>query len=324
MFVIGFVVLLRSADLLVVGASSLAKSLKISPLIIGLTIVAFGTSSPELIVSLIAAIRGSTDLIFGNIVGSNIFNIGVIMALASIINPLRIRTKTVWREIPISLLGSIVFLFLSYDSLNLIKKIRDFAKPELNFGYINQTDGVILLIFFIIFLYYSFIETKTGNSQEMTDLPVDQLRNRLTSGLFIFLGLVGLIISSNLVVDNGVYLARFLGISEKVIGLTLIAAGTSLPELVTSLVASYKKESDISVGNIIGSNVFNIFFILAFSSLISPIKVTSESFIDILVMIIFTFFTFVSFFIFHKKYFDRFEGIICFGFYLVYIYFLFF
>lgn len=274
LLVLGFVILIKGADWLVKGSVSLAKHYKVSELAIGLTIVAFGTSAPELVVNIISSIKGLNDVTMGNIVGSNLFNLMLILGFAGIIYPLIVQVKTIWNEIPFSLLAAIVLLVLANYTFN-----------EGGIPSLNRLDGVILLVFFIIFMIYIFVNLRS--KEESVDAGYKILKPSI-SFVLILIGLVSLILGSRLVVDNAVKIAQLFGASEKLIGITIISAGTSLPELVTSVVAAFRKKSDIAIGNIIGSNIFNIFFILGISSLITPIKYNSSFNFDILLLIITT------------------------------------
>ena len=253
---LGLGALIKGADYFVEGASSLAHRLSISPMIIGLTVVAFGTSTPELVVNIFAVLRGEVNLTYGNIIGSNIHNILLILGISGIIHPLSTQKNTVWREIPFALIAVIAAIVLSNDT------ILSGSLDQLSRG-----DGIILLLFFAIFLTYVFGMAKTQLQDEykITEMTLARI---LT---YIGIGLTGLILGSRLIVVNGVEIAEALGISERVIGLTVIAVGTSLPELTTSAMAAYRGESDIAIGNIVGSNIFNIFLVLGISSLITPL-----------------------------------------------------
>ena len=323
LFFIGLFIVIKSAKFLVDGASKIAFLLGVSPFFIGLTIVAFGTSSPELVVSIVSALKGSTSLAFGNIIGSNIFNIAVILALSAIISPLPIYSNTLWKEIPLSFVSALVVFILGLNKIVDKHNFDQLLSIEKNqIGEITLSKGLILLIFFIIFLYYTFGIAK--NKTKELDLD-DNIKNLSIkkSIFYIFIGLAGLIIGSRLVVQNAVNLAVALKISEKIIGLTLVAIGTSIPEVATSLVAAFKRNSDIAVGNIIGSNIFNTFFILGTTALLKPIPIFAKDLIDLGVMVFVTFFLFLSYFLFHRKYLDRWEGIILIITYIFYFIFLF-
>jgi len=323
LFFIGLFIVIKSANFLVDGASKIAFLLGVSPFFIGLTIVAFGTSSPELVVSIISALKGSTSLAFGNIIGSNIFNIAVILALSAIISPLPIYSNTLWKEIPLSFVGALVVFILGLNKIVDKHNFDQLLSIEKNqIGEITLSKGLILLIFFIIFLYYTFVIAK--NKTKELDLD-DNIKNLSIkkSIFYLFIGLAGLIIGSRLLVQNAVNLAVALKISEKIIGLTLVAIGTSIPEVATSLVAAFKRNSDIAVGNIIGSNIFNTFFILGTTALLKPIPIFTKDLIDLGVMVFVTFFLFLSYFLFHRKYLDRWEGIVLIITYIFYFIFLF-
>jgi len=323
LFFIGLFIVIKSANFLVDGASKIAFLLGVSPFFIGLTIVAFGTSSPELVVSIISALKDSTSLAFGNIIGSNIFNIAVILALSAIISPLPIYSNTLWKEIPLSFVGALVVFILGLNKIVDKHNFDQLLSIEKNqIGEITLSKGLILLIFFIIFLYYTFGIAK--NKTKELDLD-DNIKNLSIkkSIFYLFIGLAGLIIGSRLLVQNAVNLAVALKISEKIIGLTLVAIGTSIPEVATSLVAAFKRNSDIAVGNIIGSNIFNTFFILGTTALLKPIPIFTKDLIDLGVMVFVTFFLFLSYFLFHRKYLDRWEGIVLIITYIFYFIFLF-
>ncbi len=277
LLLVGFGLLIKGADYFVTGSSNIANLLRVPPLLIGLTIVAFGTSSPEATVSIIAALEGSSGVALGNVVGSNIFNITLVIGLTALLNPLKVESETIRKEIPFALLGSVVLFVL----------ISDVALQALSTNLITRADGLILLLFFIVFIYYIFEVVRTSREKNADS----QLEPNVTWGKNIVLTVLGLgaiIFGGDLVVRNSTEIAYALGMSETLVGLTIVAIGTSLPELVTSVTAAIKKQSEIALGNIVGSNIFNIFFVLGASSAISPLLVTEEIFIDILLMIIFT------------------------------------
>lgn len=256
MLALGFGILILGAQGLVRGASSLAKKLNVPEIVIGLTVVAFGTSTPELIVNIVSASKGVTDISFGNVIGSNIFNILIVLGISALINPLDVKKATTWREIPFALLTSFVLLLL----------VNDQWYDSTAHNLLSRGDGLVLLGFFLIFLVYTHNLSRQGSEAESATplYPMPLLF------LFIAGGLAGLVLGGNWVVRYAVELARQVGISEKVIGLTIVAAGTSLPELATSVVAALKKKPDIAVGNIVGSNIFNLLFIMGLTSLIHP------------------------------------------------------
>ncbi|SDB49915.1 cation:H+ antiporter [Flavobacteriaceae bacterium MAR_2010_188] len=253
---LGLALLVKGADWLVEGASTYAKKKNVSNLAIGLTIVAFGTSAPELIVNIIASIQGHTDIVFGNVIGSNNFNLLVILGMSGLITPLAVQSSTVWKEIPISLLAAVILLFLLNDTITFGENNR-----------LSRLDGFILLGLFGAFLWYVAKQLKNVDEQES---PFLSTMSNTKIWLYILFGLAGLIVGGQFVVENAREIAGSLGVSDKIIGLTIVAAGTSLPELATSITAALKKNNDIAVGNIIGSNIFNIFLILGVSAVINP------------------------------------------------------
>lgn len=291
----GLLLLVKGADWLVDGASVLAKKYKVSDLAIGLTIVAFGTSAPELVVNSVASTGGYPDIVFGNVIGSNNFNLFIILGIAGLITPLAVQSSSVWKEIPFSLLAAIVLLFLANNYLNS-------ESPGL-----SMVDGFILLTLFAVFLFYVFTQLK---SEPIVEIILQKDYSNLKIWGLIIIGLIGLVIGGKLVVDNAVAMAQSLGVSEKIIGLTIVAAGTSLPELATSVVASMKKNNDIAIGNIIGSNIFNIFLILGVSSIISPLAFKEAFNTDIYILIGGTLFLFFAMFIGKRKSLDRWQAII--------------
>lgn len=290
----GLVLLIFGADWLVSGASAIARKLKVSDLAIGLTIVSFGTSAPELVVNTFAAYNGNAGIVFGNVIGSNNFNLFMILGLAGIITPLAVQASTVWKEIPLSLLAVVLLWFLANDTLLLS------SSPLL-----GRADGIILLVFFASFLFYVYKQLGRENNSE-----TQPAKNRPMYQLWglIVLGLAGLVLGGRFVVNSAVNMATLLGVSEKVIGLTIVAAGTSLPELATSIVAAVKKNNDIAVGNIVGSNIFNIFFILAASSLVKPIEYQASFNTDLYLLAAGTLFLFLAMFTSGRKRLDRWEA----------------
>lgn len=302
LIIIGFVLLIYGANFLIDGSSAIAKRLKITELVIGLTLVAFGTSAPEFFVNILASVKKEADIAIGNILGSNIVNILLILGISSIIYPLTLKKSTVRKEIPLSMLAAIVFVLL--------------ANGGSSFLGLTRADGLILVVFFLFFLYYVFTIGKSKNETFDATIHAHSLARSL---ILIILGLVGLLIGGNLVVQNAVLVASTLGISEAVIALTIIAVGTSLPELATSVVAAYKKQPDIAVGNIVGSNIFNIFWVLGISSIINPLPFSPVLFFDAGVVIFATLLLFVAMFIGKKHILERWQGIIFVLLYIAYI-----
>ena len=306
LLILGLSVVVYGANLLVDGASSLAKKYGIPNIVIGLTVVAFGTSAPEFIVSTYAAYTGNSDIAIGNVIGSNIFNIFFILGVSSLIFPLTILKNTVLKEIPLSLLAAIVVYLL----------VNDISLSQGTENIVSFADGLILLSFFIIFMYYLVHLTK--NSGEDEDLTIKDM-TKYKSVLLILAGLVLLVGGGKIFVDNAVKLALGFGMSQAVVGLTIVAAGTSLPELATSVVAALKKNSDIAVGNIVGSNIFNIFFILGSSALISPLPKGNITDIDMYVCIIASIVLFGTCYVFGKQKITKLEGILFLLCYVLYI-----
>lgn len=311
LFIIGFFLLIKGADLLVDGSASIAKKLNISSIVIGLTIVAFGTSLPEFVVNIFASINGNTEIAIGNILGSNIANILLILGISSIIYPITAKKNTVIKEIPLSLLAIIVLGIMANDS---------FFDGAVLSG-ITRIDGIILLCFFIIFLYYTFGITKSANDTSLQEENKKIFSNR-KAVLFILTGLFGLIIGGKWIVDGAVNIAEIFHVNQSLIGLTVIAIGTSLPELATSAVASYKKQSDIAIGNIVGSNIFNIFWILGFSAAIHPLQFHTSSNIDIAMTIFASIILFLVMFVGKKRVIERWQGIFMVVSYIAYLIFL--
>ncbi|MBK7221407.1 MAG: calcium/sodium antiporter [Saprospiraceae bacterium] len=307
LLILGFVLLIKGADFLVDGSASLAKKYNISNIVIGLTIVAFGTSTPELIVSLIASMNGNTEIAIGNVVGSNIVNIFFILGVSATIYPLATKSNTIWKEIPMSLLAALLLWVMAND------QVIDGD----NSSMLSRIDGIVFLAFFIIFIYYTVGIAKSDTD----DSPEIEIQN-ITPGksfLFIVLGLAGLIIGGKWIVDGAVALAKNMGLSESLIGLTIVAVGTSLPELAASAVAAYKKQTDIAIGNVVGSNIFNIFLILGISSLIKPLPFTSGSNIDVMVACLASIVLFVLLFVGKKHIIQKWQGLLMILIYVIYV-----
>jgi cation:H+ antiporter len=319
LFTTGLAILVKGADFLVDGASSLASRFKISPIAIGLTVVAFGTSTPELVVSLTSAFRGNTDIALGNVIGSNIFNILFILGLSAIIFPLKVIKNTAWKEIPFSFLGTIILAILG---LQVFINTGSFSSTLLSsadvIGVINRAGGLVLLSFFIIFLYYTFGISKTTGSADI-DIKKRSIAQIL---LLIAMGLAALTFGSQIAVENAIAIARTLNISDTLIGFTLVAAGTSFPELFTNIAAVRKKNPDIAVGNIVGSNIFNIFLILGVTSIFRDIPIRGIQVVDIIILLITTSILFISIFLWKKHSIGRKEGFIMLIGYIAYTVFL--
>ncbi len=303
LLIAGLVILIYGADWLVAGASAIAKKMNVSDLAIGLTIVSFGTSAPELVVNTFAAYQGNADIVFGNVIGSNNFNLLAILGITGLVSPLIVQKSTVWKEIPISLFAVILLFFLLNDEML-------FGGPS----FLSRYDGFILLAFFIGFLFYVYKQLGADNGEVVHE---SQKPTWMLWGMIIG-GLTGLVLGGRLVVTNAVNLAQMLGVSEKIIGLTIVAAGTSLPELATSIVAAMKKNNDIAVGNIVGSNIFNIFFILAASSIVKPISYSIAFNLDLYLLAAGTIFLFAAMFISGRKTLDRWEAAVLLSVYIGY------
>lgn len=324
LFIVGFLLLIKGADVLVDGSVSLATRYGISNLVIGLTIVGFGTSAPELIVNVLSSISGNTDLAIGNIIGSNIANVFLILGICAIIYPLAVQRNTVFKEIPFSLLAGFITMILASDVL------IDGIGGGTTANVISRIDGIVLLSFFVIFMYYIFgiakegngvgNETSGGNAQQSSEPSHTIHTQSVTKSIaYIVLGLFALIIGGKWIVDGAVAIATMLGVSKAVIGLTIVAVGTSLPELATSVVAAIKKETDIAVGNIVGSNIFNIFWILGLSAVISPLPLQPDAFIDFVFLIGSSLILFIIMFIGKRHTVERWQGFLFVFIYIVYI-----
>lgn len=300
--ILGFLALIYGAHWLINGSSALAKKFKVSDLAIGLTVVAFGTSAPELIVNMVASHGRHSDIVLGNVVGSNNFNLFVILGLSAIINPIKVQNSTAWKEIPASLIATLLIYFLFID----------FSTS--GSSGLSRLDGLFSLALFAVFLWYIFKNLKDSKQNVIESKPMPGIK----IGLLVVFGLLGLIIGGQVVVNNSIEIAHTLGLSEKVIGLTIVAAGTSLPEMVTSVVAAMKKNSDIAVGNVVGSNIFNLLFILALSSLVSPIPFNKQFNPDFYLLIAGTTFLMFAMMSSQKYKLDRWEAAVLLITFLVY------
>ena len=272
LLVVGFVVLIKGADLFVDGASNVALNFKVSKMLIGLTIVAFGTSAPEFAVSVKGLLSNSGDIVLGNVIGSNILNILLILGVSAIIHPLVVKNNTVKKELPITLLITSLFAVLLSDNIFDKKLTNSFTRG----------DGIVLILFFLVFIYY-LITLMRNKVEEEKDKEVMPLFKAI---MFTLVGLISIIIGSNFVVDSASALAKAIVVSERIIGLTIIALGTSLPELVTSVTATKKGEYDIAIGNVVGSNIFNIGMVIGLPvALLGGIGTIVFSYVDLIVMI---------------------------------------
>lgn len=297
LLLVGFVFLIKGADLFVEGASDLATKLKIPAMIIGLTIVAFGTSAPEAAVSVSSALSGSNAIAISNVVGSNIFNMLAVIGITAIMYKIDITKESLKQDFPVLLGSSLLLLLFIFTG-----------------SQISRIEGIILLV--LIMLYIAFLIFKS--KKESANMPVGT--THLTPariGIYIIIGIIGIILGGNLVVDSAKEIALSIGMSETLVGLTIVSIGTSLPELITSVTAAYNKKTDIAIGNAIGSNIFNILFILGLTNTISPIVTTSVMFYDTLLMIVFAIITFIL--AYDKQDFNKKDGLILVGMFIVYM-----
>lgn len=307
LFLVGFYALIKGADWLVEGASAVARRYHVSPLVIGLTIVAFGTSAPEFLVTAIATFNGNTDIAIGNILGSNIANVLLILGISSMVYPLVAQQNTVRKEIPFALLAGCIVAFAA----------NDVFLNGATVSALGRGDGLILLSFFVVFLYYTFGIARVQGTDATATPDVPQSVMRSIAG--IVGGLVFLVVGGKWIVDGAVSVANLLGLSEAVIGLTVIAIGTSLPELATSVVAALKKQSDIAIGNVVGSNIFNVFFILGFSATVEALPFPARANADILMVILSSLLLFVVMYIGKRHTIERWQGGVMVCAYIAYI-----
>lgn len=268
--IIGFILLIKGADIFVEGASKIAKKFGIPPIVVGLTIVSLGTSAPELAVSLIASLEGSNGITIGNVLGSNIFNTLMVLGITSMIMPIIIKKGTVIKDYIVNIIVAIALLILTFGRTLFNKE------PEL-----NRLSGLILLIGCIVYTINLIKNAKDGSNDNDSSEEIKVF----SSCIKIIIGIIGIILGGNLVVNSASNIAYSFGLSDKLVGLTIVAIGTSLPELVTSMMAAIKGENDIAIGNVLGSNIFNILLILGVSSSINPIAISSSLFVDIIFLI---------------------------------------
>jgi cation:H+ antiporter len=308
LFILGFIFLIKGADFLVEGASAIAKRIGLSDIVIGLTIVSFGTSLPELLVGINAGINEATDLAVGNVLGSNISNVLLILGVASIINPPGITRNTALREVPLSLLASFAILFM----------VNDVFLDDSGENLLARSDGLILILFFVIFIYYVFLISKSEKPAMLEGSSAEPMPLIKSAG-FILLGLAGLYFGGEWIVGGAVDIAHVFGLSESIIGLTVIAIGTSLPELVTSVVAAMKDKADIAIGNVVGSNIFNIFWILGVTASLFGLPFDQSSNFDILIVLLSTLLLNAFIFIDHRYTIQRWQGWIFVMLYVAYI-----
>lgn len=303
----GLALILLGANGLTDGSAAVAKRFHISDLVIGLTIVAFGTSAPELVISVVSALHGSAEMAIGNVVGSNIFNVLMIVGCTALVLPIKIGEGIMSKEIPLVILASLVLFVCANDVM------LDGGTSNV----INRSDGLILLAFFLIFMRYTFAIAHSGSDEEAEGQKV-KIMPVWKSALFIVGGLAGLIIGGDLFVEGASGIARSLGVSESIIGLTLVAAGTSLPELATSITAALKKKPGIAIGNVIGSNLFNIFFVLGCSATVYPLPMGGINNLDLTVMIASAVLLWLVGWFFRKRTITRAEGALMVACYVAY------
>ena len=311
-FIVGLVLILKGADFLTDGASSIARRFNISSLVIGLTIVAFGTSAPELVVSVISALEGHTEMAIGNVVGSNIFNTLAIMGITALVFPVACSKNNIRYDVPFCLVASIALFAMANDTF--------LSREVSSESAISRSDGITLLCFFLIFLSYSFAIAKSGkkpdgiaiSEQKQGEETIEKKEMSMGKAILLFLvGLAGLIFGGDWMVDGASGIATLLGVSQSIIALTIVAAGTSFPELITSVVAARKGDTDMAMGNVVGSNIFNIFFVLGVSSTVAPLKLGNIQMFDFATLLAGAVFLWI-FCKFGKRYhyITRFEGAI--------------
>ncbi|MBU43622.1 MAG: sodium:proton exchanger [Spirochaetaceae bacterium] len=309
LFLPGFYLLIKGADWLVEGASSIARRLRVSDLIIGLTIVSFGTSMPELAVNIIASFQGSADLAVSNVVGSNIANILLILGVTALVRPLTVQSSTVWKEIPFSFLAVIVLFVVAND------RLLDGSESNM----LSRSDGLTVMLFFAIFMYYVVNMALKGQADELLEELPEETLPVGKAILFTILGMIALPLGGDWIVDGAVTMARGLNVGEDIIGLSIVAIGTSLPELAASVVAARKGNSDIAVGNVVGSNIFNIFWVLGLSMSIRPIPFSKAANLDLFMVIVASLLLFLFIFVGKRHTLERGQGVVFLFFYVAYL-----
>ena len=311
LLVLGLAVLLKGADYLVGGAVGIARIFAVPTVLIGLTVVSFGTSTPELLTAFTSLAKDAPELFLGDNIGSNITNISLVLGVAALIHPLKLKSHTVWKEIPFALLGvaaTLIFALRNFVTTRDFASIRAVLGDETRIiGRIDQADGLVLLLFFGVFLYYTFSLARKEPLEaiETVETPAMPLSNAV---VLLLIGIAGLGLGSNLLVSNALSLAASLGVNEGVIGLTIIAFGTSAPELAATVAAARKQETDLLVGNIIGSNIFNTFFVLGLTASVQALDVNGRVLLDLLVMLIITLFLFGASHLFGFRRITKLEG----------------
>jgi cation:H+ antiporter len=305
LFVVGFVLLIKGADMLIDGSVSIAQRYSVSSLVIGLTVVAFGTSAPELAVNVMASFTGNNGLIIGNVVGSNIANVLLILGISAMIKTLGVKSNTVWREIPFSLISALVLGYMVNDILFFSGQADS----------VSRVDGLILMTGFAIFIFYTFKLSKKETEEEIVEI-----QHSVGKSVFLFvLGLIGLVLGGRWIVNGAVEIAQVFGLSESFIGFTIVAIGTSLPELATGVMAVRKGNTDIAIGNVIGSNIFNVFWVLGLSATINPISFNVQDNYSVMVNVIVTVVLFALLFIGKRQQLQRWQGVLLFIGYVFYL-----
>lgn len=302
LLILGFVILIKSADILITSASNLAIMFSVPPFIIGFSVVAFGTSAPELVIGIVSGIQESNLITLGNIIGSCLSNFALIMGITAIIHPLVVNKLILHKELPITFGVQLALLTMLLVGNRL-----------------SRLDGIILVLLFIIFLLYIYTRSKKIVVDDVDIPPEESLKrsSKIKLAAMLLVSIAGVIWGGNLVVNSSIEIAHIFGLSEVLIGVTIVAFGTSLPELVTSIMAATKKQSDLALGNIIGSVIFNILLVLGISSIISPIPQTSDINVDMFIMLSVTLLSFII--SYRKKQVSRFGGIILLTFYIAFI-----
>ncbi|MEZ4722560.1 MAG: calcium/sodium antiporter [Flavobacteriales bacterium] len=306
---LGFFILIKGADWLISGSSTLARRYRISELSIGLTIVAFGTSLPELVVNMYASVEQKSDIVMGNLIGSNNFNLFVILGIAALILPLKAQSSTVWKEVPLSALAAAGLLLLTPAFTGNMGGITAV--------FITRVEALLLLSGFAVFIYHVYRSLSEAPDQA-SDQPISGSIGK--SVITILVGLLFLFVGGKLVLDNSVWLARTIGMSEKLIGLTIVAAGTSLPELITTIIAAFQRKPDIALGNVIGSNLFNLLFILPISVMVNPVETNNSFTQDIAILLFGTLVLFAFMFVGKRHILERYQGMILLGMFVLYTY----
>ncbi|GIV33936.1 MAG: K+-dependent Na+/Ca+ exchanger [Chitinophagales bacterium] len=302
----GLIILLYGGNILVDSASALAKRLNIPNMVIALTIVAFGTSAPELAANLVASLDNNSGIVLGNVIGSNLFNILCTLGIASMLLPLTVKSNTTWIEIPLCVLSSLAVWVVASDTLF----------DHVSHSVVSRADGLILILFFLVFLGYNVQLIKQSNYEEEFETKDYSLGKAL---LLIVIGLGMLTGGAKSFVYGASQIAEMLGVSQRIIGLTIVSIGTSLPELITSVISVRKRNVDMAIGNIVGSNIFNVFFILGSSAVVSPVMVEAGSALDLIINLVASFLLFIFIFSGKGRQLDRWNGAMLFSLYLAYM-----